>query len=77
MKNYEKIACIFYLFIYLKLYLPLVHKIAFVNKFQLYHNYYILYNNIKYYIYNILYIPTYQTSAINISNIFNFIFEFK
>ena len=24
-----------------------------------------------------LYIPTYQTSAVNISNIFNFIFEFN
>ena len=27
----------FFLFIYLKLYLPLVRKIAFANKFQLYH----------------------------------------
>ena len=33
-----QVLFIYYLFIYLlKLYLPLVHKIAFPNKFQLYH----------------------------------------
>ena len=35
--EYRFIYLLIYLFIYLFIYLPLVHKIAFANKFQLYH----------------------------------------
>ena len=61
----KKIYLFIYLFTYLlKLYLPLVHKIAFANKFQLYHK-------IKY---NIYYISLHIKHPQSISKIFLILF---